>query len=75
MKSVKMIFVLVLVLSLSIPAALSSNDTFSVNYTFEPVMGGCGEFLVENTQIQALPGEPVIPYRSCAILLPVDRSG
>ncbi|MBU7046994.1 MAG: hypothetical protein HXS54_11225, partial [Theionarchaea archaeon] len=70
MKSAKMIFVLVLVLSLSIPAALSSNDTFSVNYTFEPVMGGCGEFLVENTQIQALPGEPVIPYRSCAILLP-----
>jgi hypothetical protein len=72
LKNGKMIFVLVLVLSLSIPAALSSNDTFSIDYTFEPVMGGCGEFLVEDTLIQALPGEPLIPYRSCAILLPQD---
>ena len=69
MKNGKTLFVLAFVLSLSIPAALSSNDTFSVDYTFEPVMGGCGEFLVKDTHIQALPGEPVIPYRSCAILL------
>ncbi len=72
MKSRKVIFVLVLMLSLSIPTAFSVNNNFSVDYTFEPVMGGCGEFLVADTQIQAIPGEPLIPYRACAILLPQD---
>ncbi|MBU7011301.1 MAG: hypothetical protein HXS46_11480 [Theionarchaea archaeon] len=72
MKSRKVIFVLVLMLSLSIPTTFSANNNFSVDYTFEPVMGGCGEFLVADTQIQAIPGEPLTPYRACAILLPQD---
>jgi hypothetical protein len=66
------LLVLVILLSLSIPAVFSENDTFSVDYTFEPVIGGCGEFLVNDSLIQALPGEPMIPYRAAAILLPQD---
>jgi len=64
--------ILVIMLSLTIPTAFSANDNFSVDYTFELATGGCGEFLIKDTQLQAIPGEPLIPYRSCAILLPQD---
>ena len=71
MKDKISILILAMLVSLSIPAAFSE-DSFSVDYTFETAMSGCGEFLVKDTQIQALPGEPLIPYRGAAILLPQD---
>ncbi len=73
MKSRKMaVFILALVLSLSIPAVFSENDNFSVDYTFEPTIGGCGEYLVKDTQLQNIPGEPLMPYRAAQILLPQE---
>ncbi|MBU7018247.1 MAG: hypothetical protein HXS44_12125, partial [Theionarchaea archaeon] len=74
MKGKATILILVVMLSVSILPAFSTDDSFSVTYTFEPVLDGCGEFLVEDTHIQAVPGEPVIPYRTCAILLPQDAT-
>ncbi len=74
MKGKATILILVVMLSVSILPAFSTNDSFSVTYTFEPALDGCGEFLVEDTHIQAVPGEPVIPYRTCAILLPQDAT-
>jgi hypothetical protein len=65
------ILILTVLLSASTPAAFSE-DTFSIDYTFEPAVGSCGEFLVKDTHIQALPGEPLVPYRAAAILLPQD---
>ncbi len=66
------IFILVTLVSLSIPAAFSANDTFSVDYTFEPAIIGCSELLVTDTHIQEIPGEPLIPYKAAQILLPQD---
>jgi serine protease AprX len=64
-----------LVLSLSIPAALSSKDTFTVEYTFTPApMEGCGPWMVEDTLIREIPGEPLIPYRPASILLPYNAT-
>jgi len=65
--------VLTLMLNLSIPAAFSASNHFSVDYSFELTMDeSCGEFLVKDTQIQEIPGEPLIPYRAARILLPQD---
>jgi hypothetical protein len=58
------IFTLAVLLSCGIPAAFSTDDTFSVVYSFEPVTG--------YTQMQEIPGEPVLPYRAAVILLPQD---
>jgi hypothetical protein len=69
MKGKAMLLILVLVFSTSIPTALSDN-ALSVSYAFEPTVGGCGEFLVANTQIQEIAGEPAVPYRAARILLP-----
>ena len=63
------ILLLAALLSLSIPAAFAA-DTFSVDYTFESVVGECGEMLVRDSRIQEIPGEPLIPYKAAAILLP-----
>ncbi|MBU7015570.1 MAG: hypothetical protein HXS52_07820 [Theionarchaea archaeon] len=64
--------ILILLLSLSLSAVSSTDDTFSVTYTFEPTVGGCGEVMVEDTFMQALPGEPILPYRAATILLPQE---
>ena len=64
------VLVLVILLSSSVLAVFSKNDTFSVNYTFEPAIVKGGEFLVKNTQIREILGEPLIPYRAARILLP-----
>jgi hypothetical protein len=64
------ILILTALLSLSVPAALATTDTFSVDYTFEQTIGGCGEMLVKDTQIQEIPGEPLVPYKAAVILLP-----
>jgi hypothetical protein len=69
------ILALVAMLCMSIPTAFSKNDNFGVDYTFEPVMvgglcEGCGNYLIEDTQIYSVPGEPLVPYRAASILLP-----
>jgi hypothetical protein len=74
LKGIKTLIILTLIVLFSIPAAGSTNDTVSVDYVFNPTVGGCGEFLVEDTQLQSLPGEPLIPYRAARILLPQDTT-
>jgi hypothetical protein len=74
LKGKRTLIILALMVGLSIPAAGSANDTFSVDYVFNPTVGGCGEFLVEDTQLQSLAGEPLIPYRAARILLPQDAT-
>ncbi len=54
--------------SSSIPAAFSS-DTFSVDYQFSPVVID-SQWVIEDTILCEIPGEPLIPYYSAAILLP-----
>jgi hypothetical protein len=68
----KTTFILVLLLSLSIPAALSENDNFSVDYTFELSADGCGQLMIKDTMILSEPGAPLVPYRTASILLPAD---
>jgi hypothetical protein len=63
------IFVLVMLLSLSIPAAFSG-DTFAVDYHFTPAEGGCGTWMVEGTILQEIVGEPLVPFYPASILLP-----
>jgi hypothetical protein len=74
MKSRKIVIGLVTVLILTVPAASSGSDTFSIDYTFEPVAmdDQCNQWMVHNTQMLETPGEPVIPYRAARILLPQD---
>jgi hypothetical protein len=66
------ILMLVALVSLSVPAAFSANNIVSVEYTFEQAVGGCGNILVKGTQLQEIPGEPLIPYKAASILLPQD---
>jgi hypothetical protein len=66
---------LVVMLCISIPTAFSKNDSFGVDYIFTPVMtgslcDGCGNYMIEGTQIYEVPGEPVVPYRAATIMLP-----
>jgi hypothetical protein len=68
-KRIAILLVLVTV-GLSIPAAFSTNDNFSVDYMFELAADNFGGLLVKDTQIQEIPGEPLIPYRAAQILLP-----
>ena len=69
MKSRKVIFVLVLMLSLSIPTAFSANDDFAVDYTFDYLLVD-GQWVMEDTFFQNIEGEPMIPYYPATILLP-----
>jgi hypothetical protein len=71
MKGKKTIVVLAMLLSLSIPAAFSG-ETFAVDYHFTPAEGGCGTWMIEGAFLQALPGEPMVPYYPASILLPQD---
>ncbi|MBU7023016.1 MAG: S8 family serine peptidase [Theionarchaea archaeon] len=65
--------VLILVLSLCIPAALSSSDTLTVDYQFTLApQNDCGSWMVEDTLVQEIAGEPLMPYRAARILLPQD---
>jgi hypothetical protein len=66
------ILLVLVTVGLSIPAAFSTNDTFSVDYTFELAAENFGGLLVKDTQTQEIPGEPLIPYRAAQILLPQD---
>jgi hypothetical protein len=64
------ILMLAALVSLNIPAAFSATDIVSVEYTFEQTVNGCSNTLVKDTQLQEIPGEPVIPYKVASILLP-----
>jgi hypothetical protein len=71
MKGKKAIVVgLSLLLSLSISTVITSNDTLSIKYTFEPTKDGYGEFPIKDTMVMEIPGEPLTPYRVARILLP-----
>ena len=65
------VFILVVLLSLSIPAAFSSSDTVSVEYGFNTVVVD-GHVTIEDTLLREVPGEPLIPYYYARILLPQD---
>jgi hypothetical protein len=66
------VLVLVMLLSVSISAAFSSSDTFSVEYHFDSfAVTDCGQW-IEGTILQEIPGEPLVPYYPAAILLPQD---
>ncbi|MBU7034401.1 MAG: hypothetical protein HXS49_04370, partial [Theionarchaea archaeon] len=67
-------FILAVLLILSIPAALSDNDTLSVDYTFtaESLGSCCGQYTIEGTMLEEVTGAPLIPYYAAAILLPQE---
>jgi hypothetical protein len=65
---------LAVLLSLSIPSVFSSNDTITVEYSFDSlVITECGQW-IEGTFLQEIPGEPLIPYYPARILLPQDAT-
>lgn len=66
---------LVALLTLSI-SAVSSNDTLSMEYYFEGVaaMDGCGGWMINDTMLLEIPGEPMVPYYPAQILLPQDTA-
>jgi hypothetical protein len=59
---------LIILLCLSISAAYSKNN-IGVDYTFEAVMVN-GQWMIADTQILEIPGEPLMPYKAATILLP-----
>ncbi|MBU7013626.1 MAG: hypothetical protein HXS43_02245 [Theionarchaea archaeon] len=64
--------ILAVLLILSIPAALSDNNTLSVDYFFTADSLGscCGQYIIEGTILEEIEGAPLIPYYPAAILLP-----
>jgi hypothetical protein len=72
------ILVLIALLSLSLSTAYSQNNDYSVDYVFEiaPEGGcvGCGDFLIKDTMILEVPGEPLVPYKVAKILLPQEAT-
>lgn len=65
------VFILATLLSLSIPRAFSTSDTLTVEYEFRAAVIG-GQWVIEDTTFQEIPGEPLIPYKTAAILLPQE---
>jgi hypothetical protein len=59
---------LITILCLSV-SAVSSKKNIGVDYVFEPVMVN-GQWMIEDTQILEIPGEPLVPYKAASILLP-----
>jgi len=59
-----MILALVVMLTLSISAVYSKNDNFGVDYVFEPYMVN-GQWMIKDTMILNVPGEPLVPYKAC----------
>jgi len=60
---------IVVLLSLVTPAAFSTSDSFAVEYSFDAAIVH-GQWVIEDTVLQEIPGEPLIPYRAAQILLP-----
>jgi hypothetical protein len=63
------ILVLAALMSLTIPAAFSSSDSFAVDYYFNAAVRN-GQWIIEDTILQEKAGEPLIPVYPAAILLP-----
>jgi len=63
------VIALMAMLGLSISAVASTNDNISVDYAFTAVMVD-GQWMIEDTFIQEIAGEPVMPYKAASILLP-----
>ena len=61
--------VLAALLSLVIPSAFSTSDSFTVEYSFGAAFVH-GQWVIKDTVLQEIPGEPLIPYYTAAILLP-----
>lgn len=61
--------VLTLVLSVSVGAASREPADFSVDYTFEAVNVN-GQWMISDTLLREIPGEPLMPYRPAQVLLP-----
>lgn len=71
MKGKRTILVVLVVLGLSMSVVGSDSDSFVVEYQFETTMvGSFDSWMIEDTMLQEIPGEPLIPYRSARILLP-----
>ncbi|MGD2249702.1 MAG: C25 family cysteine peptidase [Candidatus Methanofastidiosia archaeon] len=60
---------LVFLLSVSMAAASLEPDTFSVDYQFEAVEVE-GQWMIKDTLLREVPGEPLMPYKPAQILLP-----
>jgi hypothetical protein len=73
MKATKRALALMIIMSLSIPTVFSETD-ISVDYAFDTYVindcDTCNPWMMENVQIRERAGEPLIPYRAAAILLP-----
>jgi hypothetical protein len=69
MKSKVAVLTLTVMLSLSISAVFSKNDNLYVDYVFEPYMLD-GQWMIKDTFVQEIAGEPLMPYRTATILLP-----
>lgn len=63
--------ILAALLGLSIPAVFSTTDSFSVDYHFSAQLQGT-QWMIKDTIIQEIPGEPLMPYYPAQILLPQD---
>ncbi len=61
---------LALLLSLCIPAVFS-NNSFSVEYAFDSIVMN-GQWVIEDTVLREIPGEPMVPFYCAHILLPQD---
>jgi hypothetical protein len=65
------ILIVVLLLGLNTPGVLSKDNSFAVEYKFDFATVD-GQWIIEDTFLQEIPGEPLIPYYPARILLPQD---
>jgi len=65
------ILVAILLLGLSTQGVFSKNNSFAVEYKFDFAEVD-GQWVIEDTFLQEIPGEPLIPYYPAQILLPQD---
>lgn len=72
MKGRRTIFVVLVVAGLAVPAVVSDSDSLVIEYQFNIAQkdGCCDPLLIEETILQEIPGEPLIPYYTAQILLP-----
>ncbi len=69
MKTKPVSLIVVFILSASMAAASLELDSFGVDYEFEAIQVG-GQWMIKDTLLREVPGEPLIPYRPAQILLP-----
>jgi len=65
------ILAVVLLLGLSTPGVSSKNNSLAVEYKFDFATVD-GQWVIEDTFLREVPGEPLIPYYPAQILLPQD---